>query len=134
LPVLSRHTSNVRRKRRRRHLSKHFKPRRQSKTKRYSILKIFVVEGAVVEIAIMVAVVEAAVEVNIMKKRGSQANKIAEVEDVVVGEAAGQIIQMSNVTNAASMGTTQKSANQTSSAIIAVSMGTMQRSAIPRKR
>lgn len=81
----------------------------------------------------MVAVVEAAVEVDTMRRRGSEANKIGEVEDVVVGEAAGQIIQMSNATTAASMGTTQKSANQISSAIIAVSMGTMQRSAIPRK-
>ena len=86
----------------------------------------------------MVVVGLVAVEVanmeTILKKRVSRANKIGVVEDMVVGEVADQIIQMSNATTAASMDTTQKSANQISSAIIAVSMGIMQRSAISRKR
>ncbi|KAE8655248.1 hypothetical protein F3Y22_tig00117034pilonHSYRG01564 [Hibiscus syriacus] len=82
-------------------------------------------QGAAVEVAAMVAVVEAAVEVDTMRRRGSQTNKI--------GEAAGQIIQMLSATTAASMGTMQKSANQISIAIIAASMDTMQKSAIPSK-
>jgi hypothetical protein len=69
----------------------------------------------------------------VMKKRMSRTNRIDMVEDVVVGEAACQIIQMLSATTVASMGTTQNSANQMSSAIIAASMKTMQRSAIPRK-
>jgi hypothetical protein len=39
--------------------SKHFKPRRQLKTKMYSILKIFEVEGVAVEVEKIVTVVEA---------------------------------------------------------------------------
>ena len=88
---------------------------------------------AMVEVMVLVTVKAADVE-TIMKKRVTRANRIGMVENVVVGEAAGQIIRMLSATTAASMGTTQKSANQISSAIIAVSMGTMQRSAIPRKR
>ncbi|KAB5529592.1 hypothetical protein DKX38_019673 [Salix brachista] len=56
--------------------------------------------GAVMEVATMVAVEEAVVEVNIMRKRGNQANKTVEVEDVIMGETASQIIQMSNATTA----------------------------------
>jgi hypothetical protein len=70
----------------------------------------------------------------VMKKMMSPTNRNGMVEDVVVREAACQIIQMLSATTVASMGTTQNSANQMSSAIIAVSMDTMQRSAIPRKR
>jgi hypothetical protein len=57
-------------------------------------------------------VVEAAIEMETMRRRGSQANKIGEVEDMVVGEATGQINQiLSAITTVASMGTMQKSAN-----------------------
>jgi hypothetical protein len=92
LPVLSRHTNNVRRKKRRKHSSKHFKPRRQSKTKRYSILKFFEVEGVVVEVEEMVTVVEVVVKKGIMRRMSNQANKIGVEEDTIVGEAANQII------------------------------------------
>jgi gag-polypeptide of LTR copia-type len=51
----------------------------------------------------MVAVVEAAVEVDTMRRRGNQANKIGEVEDVVVGEAANQITRMSSAISVANM-------------------------------
>jgi pyruvate/2-oxoglutarate/acetoin dehydrogenase E1 component len=101
--------------------------------KRYSILKIFVVEGAAVEVVVLVTVKAMDVE-TVMKKRMSRTNRIGMVEDVIVGEAACQIIQMLSATTVASMGTTQNSANQMSSAIIAVSMDTMQMSAIPRKK
>jgi hypothetical protein len=56
--------------------SKHFKPRRQSKTKRYSILKIFEVESVAVEVEKMVTVVEVVVKKVIMRRMGNQANKI----------------------------------------------------------
>jgi hypothetical protein len=56
--------------------SKHFKPMRQSKTKRYSILKIFEVEGVAVEVEEMVTVVETVVKKGIMRRMGNQANKI----------------------------------------------------------
>jgi hypothetical protein len=42
--------------------SKHFKPRRQSKTKKYSILKIFEVDGVAVEVEEMITVVEVVVK------------------------------------------------------------------------
>jgi hypothetical protein len=61
---------------RRRHLSKHFKPKRQSKTKMYSILKIFEVEGVAVEVEEMVIVVETVVKKDIMRRMSNQANKI----------------------------------------------------------
>jgi hypothetical protein len=56
--------------------SKHFKPKGQSKTKRYSILKIFEVEGVVVEVEEMVTMVETVVKKGIMRRMGNQANKI----------------------------------------------------------
>jgi hypothetical protein len=56
--------------------SKHFKPRRQSKTKMYPILKIFEVKGVAVEVEEMVIVVEAVVKKGIMRRMGNQANKI----------------------------------------------------------
>jgi gag-polypeptide of LTR copia-type len=87
LPILSRHTNNVRRKKERRHSSKHFKPRRQSKMKRYYILKIFVVEGVAVEVVVLVTVKAMDVE-TVMKKRMSRTNRIGMVDDVIVGEAA----------------------------------------------
>jgi hypothetical protein len=59
----------------RRHSSKHFKPRCQSKTKRYSILKNFEIEGVAVEVEEMVTVVEAVVKKDIMRRMGNQANK-----------------------------------------------------------
>jgi hypothetical protein len=55
--------------------SKHFKPRRQSKTKMYSILKFFEVEGVAVEVEEIVTVVEAMVKKGIMRRMGNQANK-----------------------------------------------------------
>jgi hypothetical protein len=70
----------------------------------------------------------------ILKKIVSRANRIGMVEDVVVGEVAGQIIQISSATITASMGTTQKSANQMLSAIIVVSMDIMQMCVISKKR
>jgi hypothetical protein len=60
----------------RRHSSKHFKPRRQSKMKRYSILKIFEVEGVSVEVEEIIIVVEIVVKKGIMRRMGNQANKI----------------------------------------------------------
>jgi hypothetical protein len=63
-------------RKRRRHSSKHFKPMRQSKTKMYSILKIFEIEGVVVEVEKMVTVVEAVIKKGIMRRIDNQANKI----------------------------------------------------------
>jgi hypothetical protein len=63
-------------RKRRRHSSKHFKLRRQSKTKRYSILKIFEVEGMTMEVEEMIKVVEVVVKKGIMRRMGNQANKI----------------------------------------------------------
>jgi hypothetical protein len=62
-------------KKRRRHSSKHFKPKRQSKTKMYSILKKFEVEGVVVEVEETVTVVETMVKKGIMRRMNNQANK-----------------------------------------------------------
>jgi sRNA-binding protein len=59
----------------RRHSSKHFKLRHQSKTKMYSILKIFEVEGVAVEVEEMVTVVETVVKKGIMRRMSNQANK-----------------------------------------------------------
>jgi hypothetical protein len=56
--------------------SKHFKPRRQSKTERYSILKIFEVEGVAVEVKEMITVIKVVVKKSIMRRMGNQANKI----------------------------------------------------------
>jgi uncharacterized protein YpuA (DUF1002 family) len=61
---------------RRRHSSKHFKPRRQSKTKIYSILKIFEVEGVAVKVEEMIIVVEDVINKGIMRRMGNQGNKI----------------------------------------------------------
>jgi hypothetical protein len=63
-------------RKRRRHSSKHFKPRHQSKTKMYSILKNFEVEGVTVEVEEMVTVVEVMVKKGIMRRMSNQANKI----------------------------------------------------------
>jgi hypothetical protein len=93
----------------------------------------FVVEGAAVEVATMVAVVEAAVEVDTMRRRGSQANKIGEVEDVVVGEAAGQITRMSSAISVANMVTMQKTTTPISITIAARS-GITQKIAMPRRK
>jgi hypothetical protein len=119
LPVLSRHANNVRRKRERRHSSKHFKPRRQSKTKRYSILKIFEVEGVAVEVEEMVTVVEVVVKKGIMRRMGNQANKIGVEEDAVVGEVADQIILISSATNATNMVTMRRIVTPISVTIVA---------------
>jgi hypothetical protein len=62
-------------RKRRRHSSKHFKPKRQSKTKMYYILKIFEVEGVAVEVEEMVTVVEVVVKKGIMRRMDNQANK-----------------------------------------------------------
>jgi hypothetical protein len=55
--------------------SKHFKPIPQSKTKMYSILKIFEVEGVTVEVEEIVTVVETVVKKGIMRRMDNQANK-----------------------------------------------------------
>jgi hypothetical protein len=60
-------------KKRRRRSSKHFKPRHQSKTKRYYILKIFKVEGVAVEVEEIVTVVEVVVKKDIMRRMSNQA-------------------------------------------------------------
>jgi hypothetical protein len=62
-------------RKRRRRSSKHFKPMRQSKTKRYSILKIFEIEGVTVEVEEMVIVVETVVKKDIMSRMSNQTNK-----------------------------------------------------------
>jgi hypothetical protein len=78
----------------------------------------------------MIVVVEAAIEVETRRRRGSQANKIGEVDEMVVGEATGQINQiLSAIITVVSMGAMQKSANQMLSATTALSMGTTQKSA-----
>jgi gag-polypeptide of LTR copia-type len=105
-------------KKRMRHSSKHFKPRRQSKTKRYSILKIFEVEGVVVKIEEMVMVVEVMVKKGIMRRMGNQANKIGMEEDAVVGETADQIISTSSATNIINMVTMWKIATPISVTIM----------------
>jgi hypothetical protein len=119
LPVLLRHTNNVRRKKERRDSSKHFKPRRQSKTKMYSILKIFEVEGVAVEVKEMVTVVEAVVKKGIMRRMSNQANKIGVEEDAVVGEAADQIIPISSATNVTNMITMRRIVTPISVTIVA---------------
>jgi pyruvate/2-oxoglutarate/acetoin dehydrogenase E1 component len=68
--------------------------------KRYSILKIFVVEDAAVEVIVLVTVKAVDVEI-IMKKRMSRTNRIGMIEDVVMGEATCQIIQMLSATTVA---------------------------------
>jgi hypothetical protein len=99
----------------------------------YSILKTFVVEGAAVEAATMVAVVEVVVEVDTMRRRGSQANKIDEVEDVVVGEAVVQITRMSSAISVANMVTMRRTATPISVTITARS-GITQKIAMPRRK
>jgi cytochrome c biogenesis protein ResB len=56
--------------------SKHFKPRHQSKTKMYYILKIFEVEGVAVEVEEIVTEVEVVIKKGIMRRMGNKANKI----------------------------------------------------------
>jgi gag-polypeptide of LTR copia-type len=68
-------------KKRRRRSSKHFKLRRQSKTKRYYILKIFKVEGMAVKVEEIVTVVEVVVKKDIMRRMSNQANKIGRGRD-----------------------------------------------------
>jgi hypothetical protein len=63
-------------RKRRKHSSKHFKLRRQSKTKRYYILKKFEAEGVAVEVEEMIIVVEVVVKKGIMRRMSNQANKI----------------------------------------------------------
>jgi hypothetical protein len=92
------------------------------------------VEGTTVEVAAMDVVVEAAFEVETMRRRGNQSNKIGEVEDMVMGEAADQINQILSATTVASRDTMKKSTNQMLSATTAASMGTTQNNAILRKK
>jgi gag-polypeptide of LTR copia-type len=106
-------------KKRRRHSSKHFKLRRQLKTKMYSILKIFEVEGMVVEVEEMITVIEAVVKKGIIKKMGNQANKISVEEDVVVGVATDQIISTSSATNITNMVTIRRIVTLISVTIVA---------------
>jgi hypothetical protein len=62
-------------RKRRRHSSKHFKLRRQSKTKMYYILKKFEVEGVAVEVEEMITVIETVVNKGIMRRMCNQVNK-----------------------------------------------------------
>ena len=98
--VLSRHTSNVRR-RRRRHSFKHFKPRHLSKMKRYSTLKIFKIEF--VEVTKMVEVVKTAVMKDIIRRRDSQAKQIGVEEDAIKEEATNQPIPIFSAINVKNM-------------------------------
>jgi gag-polypeptide of LTR copia-type len=106
-------------KKRRRHSSKHFKLRRQLKTKRYSILKIFEVEGVAMEVKEMVTVVEVVVKKGIMRRMGNQANKIGVEEDAVVGETTDQIISTSSAINVTNMLTMRKITTSISVTIVA---------------
>jgi Zinc knuckle len=81
---------------------------RQSKTKMYSILKIFEVEGVAVKVEEMVTVVEVVVKKGIMRRMDNQANKIGVEEDAVVGETADQIIPTSSATNVTNMVTIRR--------------------------
>ena len=103
-PILSRHTSNGRRKRRK-HSSKHFKPRHRSKIKRYSIIKILEVEGVAVEVVEMVAVVKATIMKGTIRRRNIPANQICVEEDVLEEEATDQITPTSSATNVTNMAT-----------------------------
>ncbi|KAE8676583.1 rhodanese-like domain-containing protein 4A [Hibiscus syriacus] len=79
-----------------------FKPRRQSKTKRYSIFKIFEVECMVVEVVEMVAVVKAVVMKSTIRRKDNQANQIGVIEDAVDEETINQTIPTSSATSVAS--------------------------------
>ena len=131
-PVLSRHTSNVRR-RRRKHSIKHFKPRHQSKMKRYSTLKIFKVEVVVVEVAEMVKVVKAAVMKDIIRRRDSRAQQIGVEEDAVEKEAADQPLPTFNAINAKNMVTMRIIVTPTNVTIL-VEWGMLQKIVELRKR
>ncbi|KAK5771459.1 hypothetical protein PVK06_047663 [Gossypium arboreum] len=80
--VLSRHMNNVRRRRKRRHSSKHFKLRLQSKMEKFSILKTFEVDGMAMEVEEMVVVKK-----GIMRRRRNQTNKIGVDKEAIVKEA-----------------------------------------------
>jgi len=126
LPVLSRHTNNGRRRRRRKHSSKNFKPRHQSKMKRYSSIKILEVEGVVVEVVETVVVVKAIVMKGIIRRRNSRANQIGMEEDVVEEEAAYQITPTSSATNVTNMVTMRRIATPTN-VIIVLKWGILQK-------
>ena len=112
-----RHTSNVRR--RMKHSIKQFKPRHQSKMKRYSTLKIFKVEVVVVEAAEMVEVVKAAVMKNTIRRRDSRAKQIGVEEDAVKEEAADQFIPTFSATNVKNMLTMRMIVTPTNVTIVA---------------
>ena len=124
-PVFFRHTSNVRR-RRRKHSIKHFRPRRQSKMKRYSILKTFNVEVVVVEVVEMVAVVKATVVKDTIRRRDSRAKQISMEEYAVEEEAADQFIPTFSAKNVINMVTMRMIVTSTN-VIIVVDWGILQK-------
>jgi hypothetical protein len=85
------------------------------------------------EVAEIVEVVEAEVKVNIMRKRGGQANITREVEDEVADEVVGQIIRMLSVINVTGMVTMQRTAIQTNVIIVSKS-SISQEIATPRRK
>ena len=117
-PDLSRHTSNVR-KRMRKHLIKHFKPRHHSNMKRYSTLKIFKVEVVVMEVAEMVEMVKAAVMKGTIWRRDSRAMQISVEEDAANEEAADQFITTFKATIVKNMVTMQTIVTSTNVTIVA---------------
>ena len=127
--VLSRHTSNIRR-RRRKYSIKHFKPRHQSNMKRYSTLKIFKVE--VVEVAKMVKVVKAAVMKDITRRRDSCAKQIGVEDDTVKEEAADQPILTFSAINVKNMVTIHMIVTLTNVTIVA-EWGMLQKIVEPEK-
>ena len=94
--------------------------------KRYTILKIFEVEGVAVEVVEMVAVVKAAVMKGTIKRRDSRANQIGVEEDAVKEEAIDQIIPTSSATNVTNMVTMRRIATPTNVTIV-VKWGILQK-------
>jgi hypothetical protein len=86
-------------------------------------------EVGVEEVAEMVEVVEVEVKVNIMRKRGSQANITREAKDEVVG----QITRMSSVINMVGMATMRRTAIQMN-VIIMTKLGISQEIATSKRK
>ena len=124
--VLSRHTSNLS-KRRRRHSIKHFKIRYQKRMKRYSTLKIFKFE--VKEVAGMVEVVKTTKMKIFIRRRDSRAKQIGVEEDAVEVEAADQSSSVTNVKNMVIMRMIVTPINVT----IVAEWGTLQKPVVPKK-
>ena len=114
-------------------MSRHFKPKHRSMTKRYSILKTFEVNGVAVAVEEIVAVGKAVVKKGIMRRRGNQTNRIGVEEDAVVEEAVGQIIPTSSATSVANMVTMRRIAIPISVTIVE-RWGILQKNVESRKR